>query len=151
MPHHNGRDDVGFWSLIDRLGPDLNPARLTMALSTLAWDQVFSFRTTMTVMASALDSRSHQQHGLAAYEHAQDRPDADEAVAAPLVLAEFAELTMTVVALGHDAWSAIVAVPGLLAGSWPTGLGRQLVRVTDAALASALRAELAPVPVLVRR
>lgn len=147
-PCAHGRvcDDDRFWTLISRLGPALQVSRLDMALSALTWWEAYDFTWQLHRAAHVLDTPLHRLHACSAYEHDTSLMPTDPAhgsgaratgEGSPL-LAEFDDLTATVVALGREAWAAVVLTPALLASSWPTALGRQLLASANRALTSSV-------------
>ena len=123
-----------FWSVVSALGPELVPARLATALGALSPADLGGFCDRLADAEDELDTTEHRASAHAAFEldtsgarlRAWTTPDDQRP-------ADFGELQATVVAHGVDAWRAVVAVPPLLSGGWPTGLGRQvLLTVADA-------------------
>lgn len=132
--HDHGMDVARFWSVVNALGPELVPARLATALRALSPADLGGFCDRLADAEDELDTTEHRASAHTAFEldpsgvrlrawtaGSEQRP------------AQFDELQATVVAHGLDAWRAVVAVPPLLSGGWPTGLGRQvLLAVADA-------------------
>lgn len=127
-------DDVRFWSLVAALGPELAPARLALVLSSLSASDLGEFCACLADAEDALDTTDHRVQADAAFELDGTRVRRLGGTARhEQHSADFRELQVTVVAHGQDAWRAVVAVPPLLSGGWPTGLGRQfLLAVADA-------------------
>lgn len=122
-------DDRIFWTLIQRLGPDLCPGRLTIAYSALPDHQALAFGWQLQRAAAGLDSLAHRRHARAAREHRLSDRNAEPGPVLPVFGGTpcFRELQLTVVALGEEAWATVVAAPSLLAASWPVELGRHLL------------------------
>ncbi|SEQ43353.1 hypothetical protein [Microlunatus flavus] len=122
-----------FWNLIGRLGPDLCPGRLTIAHGALDRHQALAFGWQLERAAAGLDSLAHRRHARQAREHRMPDRDLEPGPVAslPTGTPSFRELQLTVVALGQDAWAAVVAVPTLLAASWPLELGRHLLDLAE--------------------
>ncbi|GAA3578203.1 hypothetical protein GCM10022197_39490 [Microlunatus spumicola] len=117
-------DDVRFWSVVASLGPELAPARLALVLNSLTRADLGEFCAHLADAEGELDTRDHRSEAVTAFELEPSRGRRTEAEQRP---ADFEELQVTVVAHGLDAWRAVVAVPPLLSGGWPTGLGRQFL------------------------
>lgn len=127
-------DDARFWSVVAALGPEFVPARLAMVLNSLTPADLDGFCVCLDKAEAKLDTTAHRAQASAAYEISRDE-DGNVEQASDERIAEFHDLQATVVAHGVDTWRAVVAVPLLLSGGWPTGLGRQFV----AAVAEAVR------------
>lgn len=125
-------DENIFWALISRMGPDLCPGRLTIAHGVLPEAQAAAFARQLERAAAELDTLAHRRFAREAAAHAL--PDAESRFRRPVPLLgapSMRELQHTVVALGRDAWAAVVAVPSLLAASWPVELGRHLLELSS--------------------
>ena len=132
--HDHVMDDARFWSVVGSLGPELVPARLAMALNALTPSDLGEFCDCLAHAEDDLDTQDHRVEARSAFELDVSR-SLMRAWSAPEEQrpADFSELRVTVVAHGQDTWRAVVAVPPLLSGGWPTGLGRQfLVAVANA-------------------
>lgn len=114
--------------MVASLGPELAPARLGMVLNSLSRSDLGEFCDCLTDAEDELDTDDHRTQAHTAYELAGSSHQ-PWAWGAPeeQPAADFAELQVTVVAHGRDAWCAVVAVPPLLSGGWPTNLGRQVL------------------------
>ena len=119
-----------FWQLIARLGCDLQPARLAMALSSLSGHHFLAFGWHLRRAANQLDGPTHRYFASDAREHELPCAGPVETPYEERVVPGLREVQMTVVALGRDTWSAVVAVPVLLEASWPCALGRQVEALT---------------------
>src|SRR3954469_15333364 len=121
-------NDIRFWSLVDRIGPDLCMARLAMTLGSLPVRQALAFSWQAKLAASALATPAHRRWARTAREHRLPDPEHRLALVTPVsdTAPLLEDLQLTEVALGRDAWSAVVAAPTLLEASWPVELGRQL-------------------------
>ncbi|GAA3567208.1 hypothetical protein GCM10022197_24150 [Microlunatus spumicola] len=130
-------DHAHFWAVVAAMGPELIPARMFMTLSALGWEERQAFCEHLRQVEDALTSDPHERSAATAWEllrpgpgraGAEDHDDRGRAEQQerhrPRLPAEAADLRLTVVAHGYDAWAAVVAVPTLLGGAWPTALGR---------------------------
>lgn len=121
-------EDGRFWALVASLGPELAPGRLAMVLNALTPSDLGDFCDCLAYVEDQLDTHEHRAEARSAFELETSGTAVRGWSAPPEPRAvDFEELQLTVVAHGQDAWRAAVAVPPLLAGGWPTGLGRQLL------------------------
>jgi hypothetical protein len=123
-------DHAQFWAVVAAMGPALLPARMFMTLSALSWEERQAFCDHLRWAEEALATEPHDRSAATAWELLRPGPGGDDPEGTDAgrperrVPAAAADLRLTVVAHGYDAWAAVVAVPTLLGGAWPTALGR---------------------------
>ena len=127
-------NSIRYWSVVASMGPGLETVRLSRELDALEPDDLSTFCHWLDEVEAAIDTPAHRSEAASAFElprlrHVIRAWWAPE-VPCPAVLEE---LQATVVAHGRDAWQMVAAGPAMLAGGWPTGLGRQFLLAVAAA------------------
>jgi hypothetical protein len=112
-----------FWGVVAGMGHELIPARLFATLSALSWSERQAFCDQLRRVEEALCTTPHERAAVTAWERVRDGR-LDPSAPDERLPAEPGDVRMTVIAHGYDAWAAVVAVPTLLGGVWPTELGR---------------------------
>jgi hypothetical protein len=110
-------EDEQFWRLIGVVGPRGGTGRLVAALARLSGEEIIGFHERLRAVVAMLDSPAHR---------AQPVADVSGGVPAPLSEDGFEDARLAVVAAGHRRWSAAVADPMTLGGTWPLAAGEGL-------------------------
>jgi len=121
--------------MVAAMGPGLDTARLSMMLNSLEPGNLGAFCRWLDEVEAALDTQAHRLEAAGAFELPRSTNAPRRSWPTPDVQrpADFEELRATIVAHGRDTWQMAAAVPAVLAGGWPTGLGRQFLLAVAAA------------------
>lgn len=125
-----GADADDFWALIALLGPDGAGGDLeafASGLAALDEQQLLAFGEQLMAAAAELDTPEH------ASQTVFDLDEPVHSVPSAMSSDEFWAVRLAVVAAGRDFWSAVLADPARLAGSWPVQDARLILDAPAAA------------------
>jgi len=122
-------DRDAFWSVIERLGPDLDLDSFRVALAARTGEEISTFWDHLVACAAALNTEQHR---------GQTPVDVGDDLADPLPLGDdaFLDARVAVIAHGREAYEAVLHHPERFAAVWPFELGGDLVEAVGEAFES---------------